>query len=248
MCAACRLQTVPTRLLRRWRRRRFRCPSEARQNDGQQAGRDKKLLAHRFKKHASRGHCVLGVSPLGRVLDIPERCEHEEQTHLGNIWIGFSSRLAGRVSVHLAEGAGRRPGLFLLLGLPHDVPPRNKCEGVWFSCLVVFVWLLMFGLSLLLGLPHSVPLRNGFCCCVYSLGHVFFAAPRPSSWCTSAKQTCTPNLPARIIPTKIAWFRISGKFPMDVRIPPLGIKILLESNPLKSRILVRRLAIEPTGP
>ena len=29
---------------------------------------------------------------------------------------------------------------------------------------------------------------------------------------------------------------------MDMRIPPLKIKILLESNPLKSRILVRRLA------
>ena len=27
---------------------------------------------------------------------------------------------------------------------------------------------------------------------------------------------------------------------MDMRIPPLKIKILLESNPLKSRILVRR--------
>ena len=30
---------------------------------------------------------------------------------------------------------------------------------------------------------------------------------------------------------------------MDMRIPPLKIKILLESNPPKSRILVRRLAV-----
>ena len=30
---------------------------------------------------------------------------------------------------------------------------------------------------------------------------------------------------------------------MDMRIPPLKSKILLESNPLKSRILVRRLAV-----
>ena len=29
---------------------------------------------------------------------------------------------------------------------------------------------------------------------------------------------------------------------MDLRIPPLAIKIMLESNPLKPRILVRRLA------
>ena len=35
---------------------------------------------------------------------------------------------------------------------------------------------------------------------------------------------------------------------MDMRIPPLKIKILLGSNPLKSRILVRRLAVDgPTG-
>ena len=33
---------------------------------------------------------------------------------------------------------------------------------------------------------------------------------------------------------------------MDMRIPPLKIKILLESNPLKSRILVRRLAVTKT--
>ena len=31
---------------------------------------------------------------------------------------------------------------------------------------------------------------------------------------------------------------------MDMRIPPLKITILLESNPLKSRISVRRLAVE----
>ena len=33
------------------------------------------------------------------------------------------------------------------------------------------------------------------------------------------------------------------KLPMDMRIPLLELKILLESNPLKSRILVRRLAV-----
>ena len=53
----------------------------------------------------------------------------------------------------------------------------------------------------------------------------------------------SPNLPTKIMPTKIAWLKYSGKFPMDIRIPPLKIKILLESNPLKSRILVRRLAV-----
>ena len=32
---------------------------------------------------------------------------------------------------------------------------------------------------------------------------------------------------------------------MDMRIPPLKRKILLESNPMKSRILVRTLAVVP---
>ena len=52
----------------------------------------------------------------------------------------------------------------------------------------------------------------------------------------------SPNLPTNITPTKIAWLKLSGKFPMDMRIPPLRVKIMLESNPLKSRILVGRLA------
>ena len=36
--------------------------------------------------------------------------------------------------------------------------------------------------------------------------------------------------------------------PMDMRIPPLKIKFLLESDPLKSRILVRRLAVLAPSP
>ena len=34
-----------------------------------------------------------------------------------------------------------------------------------------------------------------------------------------------------------------GRSPMDMRIPPLEIKIMLGSTPLKSRMLVRRLAV-----
>ena len=52
----------------------------------------------------------------------------------------------------------------------------------------------------------------------------------------------TPSLPTNIIPAKNAWLKLSGKIPMDVRIPPLEIKIMLESNPLKSTMLVGRLA------
>ena len=64
----------------------------------------------------------------------------------------------------------------------------------------------------------------------------------------------TPSLRTKITPTKIARLNISGKFPMGLGIPTLTIKILLESNPLKSRILVRRLAVaswptaQPTQP
>ena len=48
----------------------------------------------------------------------------------------------------------------------------------------------------------------------------------------------TPNLPTNIIPAKIAWLKLSGKFPMGLEIPPLKTKIMLESNPLKSTMLV----------
>ena len=53
----------------------------------------------------------------------------------------------------------------------------------------------------------------------------------------------TPNLPTNIIPAKIRRLNKYGEFPTDMRIPPLKIKIMLESNPLKSRNLVRRLAV-----
>ena len=46
-----------------------------------------------------------------------------------------------------------------------------------------------------------------------------------------------------IIPTKIRRLKLSAEFPIDMRIPPLKIKSMPESSPLKSRILVRRLAV-----
>ena len=54
--------------------------------------------------------------------------------------------------------------------------------------------------------------------------------------------SATRNLPTEIIPTKICWLKSSRKFPMDMIIPPLKLNIMLESNHLKSRILVWRLA------
>ena len=53
----------------------------------------------------------------------------------------------------------------------------------------------------------------------------------------------TPNLPTNIIPTKIAWLKLSWKFPTGQGISPLKIKIMLESDPLKSIMLVRRLGV-----
>ena len=61
---------------------------------------------------------------------------------------------------------------------------------------------------------------------------------------SNSDQAITPNLPTKIIPAKIRWLKLPGKSPMDMRIPPLKLKILLESSPLKSRILVRRSAAE----
>ena len=62
----------------------------------------------------------------------------------------------------------------------------------------------------------------------------------------AAKIVCTPNLPTKIIPCKIAWLKLSGEFPMGLEIPLLKLKLIFESNPLKSIILVWRLAVEQT--
>ena len=43
-------------------------------------------------------------------------------------------------------------------------------------------------------------------------------------------RTNRPNLPAMIVPTKIRRLIFSGEFPMDIRIPSLEIKIVLEST------------------
>ena len=51
------------------------------------------------------------------------------------------------------------------------------------------------------------------------------------------------NFPTKTIPTKIAWHKLSGKILTGLGIQPLIIKITFESNPLKSIMLVRRLAV-----
>ena len=71
---------------------------------------------------------------------------------------------------------------------------------------------------------------------------------RPGKGTIVGRVGTTPNLPTKIIPTQIAWLKIPRKSPVDMRIPPLIIEIMLESNPLKSRILVWRLAeSDPTA-
>ena len=84
------------------------------------------------------------------------------------------------------------------------------------------------------------------CVCIYIYIYIYIYTCDSSSKFghrSLAGTKRTPNFPSQIIHTEIAWLKLSGKFPMDLRIPPLNIKIVLESNPLKSRILVRRLAV-----
>ena len=61
------------------------------------------------------------------------------------------------------------------------------------------------------------------------------------------KGTPTPNLPTNIIHTNIARLKLSGKSALDMSTPPLKIDIMLESNPLKSTMLVERLAVTLRG-
>ena len=65
----------------------------------------------------------------------------------------------------------------------------------------------------------------------------------PREGCPVIRIGSTPDLPTKIIMhAKIARLKLSRRFPVGQGIPPLEIKILLESNPLKSRVFVRRLA------
>ena len=84
-------------------------------------------------------------------------------------------------------------------------------------------------------------LYYAICCCWRTAARADSRSPCPGRGHRSGFST--PNLPTKTIPTKIAWLKLSGNFPMGLGIPPLKIQILLESNSLKSRILVRRLAV-----
>ena len=54
--------------------------------------------------------------------------------------------------------------------------------------------------------------------CVFVLGYV----GSEDMLCGSSSNGCpTPNAPTNIVPTNIARLNLSGKFPMDMRIPPL---------------------------
>ena len=72
-----------------------------------------------------------------------------------------------------------------------------------------------------------------------------------SSWYLAARSlSSTPSLPTEITPARIPCFKTSWKSPTDMRIPTLKFKMMFESNPLKSGILVRRLAValrKPAG-
>ena len=63
-------------------------------------------------------------------------------------------------------------------------------------------------------------------------------SPRPK-----VTSVLTSNLPTNIIPTNIAWLKLSGKSPMGLGISPLKFEIVLESNPLNATMLVGRLGV-----
>ena len=70
-----------------------------------------------------------------------------------------------------------------------------------------------------------------------------------SSPCTTSPHGCvtfTPDFPTNIIPTNIAWLKLSGKFPRGLGMPPLKFRIMFVSNPLKPTMLVGGLGVEMT--
>ena len=65
-----------------------------------------------------------------------------------------------------------------------------------------------------------------------------------ASWRSPSEgQRAKASLHTRRLQAKIRRLRLSANATISLGIPPLKTKIMLESNPLKSRILVRRLAV-----
>ena len=77
--------------------------------------------------------------------------------------------------------------------------------------------------------------------------HLRAAAPRKSETCRRLYEKTTPlslePRPCNAAADTPLQPQNSRKFPMDLAIPPLRIKIRLESSPPKSIMLVRRLAV-----
>ena len=74
--------------------------------------------------------------------------------------------------------------------------------------------------------------------------HAGWQPGRLQAACASAAVRPKSTYSTKIVPAKIYRLSLSGKSPMDMRLAPLIInKIMLESNPPNSRILVRRLAV-----
>ena len=92
----------------------------------------------------------------------------------------------------------------------------------------------------------SLPANKYFLVCVLLFTYFYFLTIfvrlfviiRSCSFCICISL----NLPAKNLPAKIRWLNIFWEFPAGLGIPPLEIQIMLESSPLKSRILVQRLA------
>ena len=56
---------------------------------------------------------------------------------------------------------------------------------------------------------------------------LFVAAPARRHPAGSGQHWIAPSLPTKSTPVKIRRFNISGKFPMDMRIPPLEVRFCL---------------------
>ena len=67
--------------------------------------------------------------------------------------------------------------------------------------------------------------------------NLFICSERQAEWCLSRHGVSgTPDLPTKIIPTKIRWPKMSCKIPMNMRIPPLRLRLCLSQTLWKSRI------------
>ena len=153
--------------------------------------------------------------------------------------------------VVLGEGGGRVPQGGPGLRRPRRAPQGQSMYACMYVCMCVYTYIYIYIQCIysiyiyIYSIYIYIYIYIYLCVYIYIYIYIYSSRtsrPRGREATALPDPGATANLPTKIIPAKIRWLKLYGTFPMGLGVPPLEFKILLVSNPPKSRILVRRLA------